>query len=63
MRKKKNIPILTFKCIGCGHEPEPSKEKSNANWNVYETICPKCGGKVEMNIDWGVEDGHRPDCN
>jgi transcription elongation factor Elf1 len=52
MRKKKNIPDVIFKCTVCGHMPEPSKEKSNANWNVYDTTCSKCGGKVDMDIKW-----------
>ncbi len=46
------MPDVKFECIECGHAPEPSKEKSTENWNVYETKCPECGGKVEMNIDW-----------
>lgn len=52
MRRSRKIPEVTFKCTACEYIPEPSKEKSNANWAVYETKCPKCGGKVEMDIDW-----------
>ncbi len=33
-------------CEKCGYEPKSNKEKSNKNWEVYDTKCPECGGKI-----------------
>lgn len=49
MARKPKVEI-EFKCLECGEKPEPDKEKSNENWKVYSTTCPKCGGKVDMEI-------------
>lgn len=50
--KKKEYPKAEFKCSTCGYVPEPDKSKSNENWNVYQTTCPKCGGRIQMNFKY-----------
>ncbi len=37
-------------CEDCGKEPKRDEEKSNENWNVYNTVCESCGGKVELKL-------------
>lgn len=39
-----------LKCGNCGYVPEPDKTKSNDNWDVYSTTCPKCGCRVKISI-------------
>ena len=41
---------LEVRCEKCGQVPEQDKTKSNDNWNVYSTTCPKCGGRVKINF-------------
>lgn len=35
-----------MKCEDCGYEPKPDKDKSNENWDCYDTTCPKCSGDI-----------------
>jgi len=37
---------IVMKCEDCGYKPTSNKEKSNKNWDYYDTTCPKCGGFV-----------------
>jgi len=41
---------VEFVCIECGYKPEPDQKQSNKNWNVINTICTKCGGKISPKI-------------
>ena len=42
--RRKDVP---FKCNKCGKSPEIDEEKSNAQWDVFDFMCP-CGGKMEI---------------
>lgn len=48
MAKKK--PKITFICVDCGFVPEGKKQ---GNWQVFDPKCPKCGGKIELNLSEG----------
>lgn len=37
-------------CKECGKEQNQNKDLSNENWNVYDTKCPECGGKIDVSL-------------
>jgi predicted RNA-binding Zn-ribbon protein involved in translation (DUF1610 family) len=40
-----------YGCGNCGYKPEPDKDKSNENWNVYNNQpCPSCGEKMSVHL-------------
>ena len=44
---------ISFICKKCGNDNQNElidKEKSNKNWLVCINKCPKCGGKVELDL-------------
>lgn len=45
--KKTNHKGVPFKCNKCGKSPKIDKEKSNAQWDVFDFKCA-CGGKMEI---------------
>ena len=45
--------IIGVKCEKCGYVPAPDVEQSNKNWKVYDTICPKCGGRMSLCLKGG----------
>jgi Zn finger protein HypA/HybF involved in hydrogenase expression len=45
---KSKKPLFILKCKDCDYIPEEDKEKSNENWHVYDTKCPKCGKPLDM---------------
>jgi len=51
LRKKNKITAM---CKDCGCKPEPDKEKSNENWKVIPVKCSKCGGKIVLDLGFGV---------
>lgn len=48
-KRKVNLEML---CDKCGKPQTINKEKSNQNWDVYDTnVTCKCGGKFVMHIN------------
>lgn len=39
---------MEFYCKKCNLPAEEDKEKSNENWKVFKTKCPKCGRRVDV---------------
>jgi len=42
---------IKVKCSNCGYIPKPNKKMSNKNWDVFDTKCSKCGGKIELKFN------------
>jgi Zn finger protein HypA/HybF involved in hydrogenase expression len=49
MAKNKKPPFKLI-CKDCNLTPEPNKEQSNENWNVYDMKCPNCGKQLELDF-------------
>lgn len=39
---------IIMECKQCKDRPKPNKEKSNENWESYDTTCSMCGGEISM---------------
>jgi len=45
-------PLMELKCENCGKPQPTNKEKSTANWSVFDCNAKcECGGKYVMHID------------
>lgn len=49
MGRKRKHQVKTV-CEECGKEAKVNKDLSAENWNVYDTKCKECGGKIVMTL-------------
>lgn len=48
---KKKVLMYEMYCEDCKEPASKDESKSNANWNVINMTCSKCGGRIKVDFD------------